>query len=316
MSTRTMYKYLTAGWREAARAREPYIDLDHLLIGLIAAGGPAAQALSQHDITLSSARTAAGAVQADAVAQLGVDVHVLPASTPRPVSELNYDDAGDVPSAKRVQRLLDSLGMRVTERDLLRALLAEPSGTIREMIEHTGADPKAVMADVEDAADWTTPTPRRARTVESQAHERTVAVLLTHFIPADAPLVRSVAADPALAPQWLMLPEMEQQADGALAGTWTKRARTSTLRLALTADAQDRVRWSDQWNDGPWGWYDLRLTPAEGGTMLTLTRAVRPLGLVGAALGPVIRLTNGLGLLVRAQNLSFACADAIEQDLR
>lgn len=39
MSTRTIYKYLTAGWREAARARDPYIDLDHLLIGLIAAGG-------------------------------------------------------------------------------------------------------------------------------------------------------------------------------------------------------------------------------------------------------------------------------------
>lgn len=38
MSTRTIYKYVTAGWREAARARDPYIDLDHLLIGLIAAG--------------------------------------------------------------------------------------------------------------------------------------------------------------------------------------------------------------------------------------------------------------------------------------
>lgn len=39
MSTRTIYKYVIAGWREAARARDPYIDLDHLLIGLIAAGG-------------------------------------------------------------------------------------------------------------------------------------------------------------------------------------------------------------------------------------------------------------------------------------
>lgn len=230
------------------------------------------------------------------------------------MNELNYDDAGDVPTAERVQRLLDSLGKRVTERDLLRALLADPSGTIREVIERAGADPAAVTADVEDAADWVTPTPRRARAVESQARERTAAVQLTHFVPADARLVRSVAADPARTSQWLMLPDVEQQEDGTLSGTWTKRARTSTLRLALTADGEDRVRWSDQWDGGPWGWYDLRLTPAEGGTLLTLSRAVHPLGLLGAALSPLIRLTNGLGLVVRAQNLAFACADADADD--
>ncbi|MFF0973714.1 UNVERIFIED_CONTAM: Clp protease N-terminal domain-containing protein, partial [Kocuria sp. CPCC 205295] len=65
MSARTMPIFLMAGWREAVRAREPYIDLDHLLIGLIAAGGPAAKALAQHGLTLNSARTAASAVHAE-----------------------------------------------------------------------------------------------------------------------------------------------------------------------------------------------------------------------------------------------------------
>lgn len=316
MSTRAIYKYLTAGWREAARARDPYMDLDHLLIGLIAAGGPAAQLLTQHGLDLPSARTAASAVQADSVALLGVDAKAVPASAPRPIRELNQGAAGDVPMSERMREFVNRTGGRASERDLLRALLAEPSGTIREMIEHAGADPEAVMADVDDAADWTTPTPRRARTVESQARERTAAVQLTHFVPADVRLVRSVAADHARASEWLMLPDVEQQEDGTLAGTWTKRSRTSTLRLALTVDCEDRVRWSDQWDGGPWGWYELRLTPAEGGTLLTLIRAVHPLGRLGAALSPLIRLTNGLGLLVRAQNLSFACADAIDEKQR
>lgn len=50
--------------------------------------------------------------------------------------------------------------------------------------------------------------------------------------------------------------------------------------------------------------------------MVTLSRAVRPFGMLGAALTPLIRLTNGLGLLVRAQNLSLACAEAGAKELR
>ncbi|MDN5893034.1 Clp protease N-terminal domain-containing protein [Arthrobacter sp. AOP36-A1-22] len=309
MSARTMPIYLTAAWREAARAREPYIDLDHLLIGLIAAGGQAAQLLTRHGIDLISARSAAGAVHADAVALLGVDVRALPAPAPRPLNELNRGDVGEVPMNERADRLIDRLGVRATERDLLHALLAEPSGTIRDLIERGGADLETMTSEVVGGhADWSPVAPQRAQTVESQAETRMAAVQLTHFIPAERGLVRSVATDSTVAPQWLMVPDTTRQNDGTLVVDVTKRGRTRTLRLTPTADEDGHVRWDDQ----PLGWYELRFVAVDGGTILTLTRAVRPLGLLGAALIPLIRLSNGLGLLVRAQNLALACADAMD----
>lgn len=311
MSARTTFVYLTAGWRESARARDPYIDVDHLLIGLLATGGPAAQLLTRHGLDLASARKAAAAVHADAIAVLGVDVHALPVPAPRAIDELHRDNVGEMPMAERAGHLVDSLGPRATERDLLRALLAEPSGTIRDLIERCGADPAAIMGDVEHPTNWTTPTPRRSRILEAKAaHQTAAAVELEHFIPADLRLVRAVATDISLAPQWLMLPDTTRQEDRTLTVTSTKRGRTSTLRLALLTDEEDQVRWIEWWDDRAGGWYDVRLAPVDGGTMVTLARAIRPIGVLGAALAPWIRLTNGLGLLVRAQNLSLACAEA------
>lgn len=318
MSTRTMYIYLTAAWREAARARDPYIDVDHLLIGLLSAGGPAARLLTRHGLELPSARRAASAVQADSLAMIGVDALALPVPAPRAISDLHQDHVGRLPMSERAKHLVDRLGLRhASDRDLLRALLVEPSGTVHKLIESCGADPAALMREVERPADWTTPTPRRSRTVEARGAQRTVAVELGHFVPADPRLVRSVAADLSLAPQWLMLPDMTRQEDDrTLAMTWTKRGRTSTLRLALLKDEEEQVRWSEWWDDRPGGWFDLRLARVDGGTMLSFARVSRPIGVLGAALAPWMRLTNGLGLLVRAQNLSFACADALDEQRR
>ncbi|WP_193095642.1 Clp protease N-terminal domain-containing protein [Brevibacterium sp. FME17] len=313
MSARTMPIFLMAGWREAVRAREPYIDLDHLLIGLIAAGGPAAQTLAQYGLTLNSARTAASAVHAEALAFLGVDVHALASSPPLTIDELNRDDAR-MPMAERADRLVDSLGSRATERDLLKALLAERSGTIRGLIERSDADLEAISKEVGDHGGWTTPIPRRNRVVEAQAETRTAAVELTHFIPADPQLVRSVAADPTCAPHCLMFPDtMRPDAGRTLTMTVSKRGRTSTLSLVLAEDEEGHVRWDDRWDDQPFGWYDLRFAPVSGGTQLTLARAVRPIGIFDAVLTPLIRLNNGLGLLLRAQNLSLACAEVDDQ---
>lgn len=312
MNARTMPIYLTAAWREAVRARDPYMDFDHLLIGLIAAGGPAAQILTRHGLDLASARAAAHAVHADAIALLDVDVHVLPAARPLSINEVNQD-VQRMPMRERVDQLVNALGVRATERDLLCALLAEPSGMIRDLIECGGAEPETVTEQASASADWVTPTPRRARTIEAAAEVRTVAVQITHFLPADPRLVRSVATDSILALQCLMFPDAMRQENGSLAVTLSKRGRTSTLRLALTVDEEWHVRWDDRWDDQPLGWYDLSFAHVDGGTLLTLTRAVRPIGVLGTALAPLTRLSNGLGLLLRAQNLSFACADVADR---
>lgn len=315
MSARTMPIFLTAGWRETVRAQEPFIDLDHLLVGLIAAGGPAAQLLAQHGLDLNLARSAATAVHAESLAALGVDVHALAPTPALRIDELNKHKA-HVPMAERAHEMVKNLGNRATERDLLRALLTERSGTIRDLIERSDANLEAIYREVSAHSVWTTPIPHRNRIAETQAKTLTAAVELTHFIPAAPHLVRSVAADPARAPHCLMFPATTRlESDGILTTTVSTRGRTRTLSVVLTEDESGYVRWDDRWDEQPFGWHELRFSSVTGGTLLTLTRAVRPNGSLGAALAPFIRLTNGLGLLVRAQNLSIACADVDDQRL-
>lgn len=308
MSALTIPIPVTAAWREAMRARDPYIDLDHLLIGLITAGGAAARVLTRHGLSVSTARTAARAVHADAVGLLGVDANRLPTTPPQSLQELNRDERR-MPMAGRAERLLNSLGARAGERELLRALLTEGSQTILELTERAGADVTALLREVENQAAWVTPVPRRARHLEAQTPGRAAVAELDHFVAADLPLVRAVTTDQARVADWLILPDdIEPAPEGGLRITMFVRGRSSTLHVTLNTD-DDRVRWTEHWDDNPTSWYDLHLAEVDGGTALTLARGVRPIGVLGAAMRPIIRQTNGLGLLLRAQNLSMICAE-------
>jgi ATP-dependent Clp protease ATP-binding subunit ClpA len=66
---------------EARMAREPYIDGSHLLLGIVTAGGPGAQALQGAGVDVGRLRTAIREVgdpnaplDADALAALGIDL--------------------------------------------------------------------------------------------------------------------------------------------------------------------------------------------------------------------------------------------------
>ncbi len=87
----------------------------------------------------------------------------------------------------------------------------------------------------------------------------------------------------------------------------------STLHVALSTDDDDRIRWTEHWDEKATSWYDLHLAEVDGGTALTLARGVRPIGVLGAVMRPIIRQTNGLSLLLQAQNLSMACAEEDDQ---
>ena len=307
MSALTMPIHVLAAWREAARAHDPYVDLDHLLIGLITAGGAASRVLTRHGLSVASARAAARAGHADSVALLGVDAGSLPSPAPASIGELNRR-ARRVPMSGRAERLLNGLGSRGGERELLRALLTEGSGMIPDLIERGGTGAAALLDEVEARAGWVTPVPHRARGLEAQTKGKVVAVELSHFIAADPQVVRTIATGPARAAEWLMLPDgTETDQDGRLRATVSRRGRSSTLLVTLSNNGD--LRWTESWDGIPTSWYSLHLAAAEHGTAVTLARGVHPIGVLGALMTPIIRQTNGLALLLRAQNLSLACVD-------
>lgn len=197
MNLRVWSIWGNAAWREAVRLREAFIDVDHLLLGLVATGGPAACLLGRHGFTLASGRRAALARHAGALASLGVDVTSLPPVTPLPVDDLHEGAAGQAPMTARAKRLCNSLWFRSNERDYLTALLAEPSGTVREVLECAGVDVDAFTRTVTGPArDWRTPTPRRvASSTPARRGHHISSLRLEHWISAPLGHVRDVAAD-------------------------------------------------------------------------------------------------------------------------
>ena len=250
MSALTMPIPLTAAWREAARTRDPYIDLDHLLIGLITVGGAASRVLARHGLSVASARAVACGARDDAVGLLGVDANRLPPATPQSLRDLNQDGRR-MPMAGRAERLLNRLGARAGERELLCALLAEGSGTILELLERAGVDAAALLYEVESRGAWLTPVPRRARHLEVQSAARTVVMELDHFIAAEPSLVRTVATDKACVAEWLILPDdLELAPDGGLRTTMSRRGCSSTLLVTLSMD-ESHIRWTEHWDGNP-----------------------------------------------------------------
>jgi len=317
MSARVGLIWGNAAWREAVRLREPYVDVDHLMLGLVATGGPAARLLAHHGVTLVGGRRAVSTVRARALALLGVDATALPSVAPLAASDLHRGKAGHARMTLQAERLFKRLRRGSTERDYLQALLAEPSGMVREVLGCAGVDLDALQEGLAGAAiNWRTPTPRRVASSTSVGRgHRVDALRLEHWVSGPHHLVHHVATDLASTTRWLTSPdENRQPVTGRSRTRIAPDSQVASLNLLLAVATPSQVRWETWWGGRYGGSHTLDLEPIDSGTLVQLTREITTFGRFAAVAMPPVRLINGLGMPTMLQNLSFACADAIEDE--
>ena len=315
MRAREAMAWNNAAWREAVRVREALVDVDHQLLGLIAAGGPAARLLARHGFTLASGRRAVLAAHTRALASLGIDA-ALSVVTPRPTGELNRNVSGHAEMTPRAWALFTGLKRRAGERDYLAALLAEPSGLVSDVLGCADVDAAALAAELSrPQRDWRTPAPRRVASASAARRGRCVSSLrLEHWIPAPHSLVHRVAADPGSSSSWPTPPQGGlRRVDGRHENRVDTGRSGGSLDLVLTTATPERVRWQMWWGQRYGGSHTLDLQPCEGGTLIALTREITTFGPPAAVMMPFVRYATGLGMPAMAQDLSLACADLIEE---
>ncbi len=140
---------------EAGRLGHQMIDTDHLLLGLIATGGPAAELLRAHEVDLTNARQAMLEVQRHDLQAVEMEMPDTELHAPirydvatRPLTDaaaaVAYDDRGDLGVLRelvsdpmsRAARLLKELGVELSENQFL-AVEASPPRLVRAQWETT-----------------------------------------------------------------------------------------------------------------------------------------------------------------------------------
>lgn len=133
---------------EAERLGHTEVDTDHLLLGLIAVGGPAADLLRRHGVTLHRARQAVTEVQRRDLDAVGIEV---PDTSVEPPVRYTSDVKPLTPAAADIAYADVSDGPAVLGR-----LLVNSEGPAAQLVAHLGIEL--------DASDLAAPgTPQRAR---------------------------------------------------------------------------------------------------------------------------------------------------------
>ena len=163
---------------EAARAGHGEVDVDHVLLALLVAGGPSTELLSRAGLDLSTARRALARLQRQDLDSQGPAVPVIAVPVPRPSSE-HTSEAGTaaMPWSDRARRAVAVLPGDAPDTAVLDAVLSHEDGPARRLLEQADIDAGAVLSAARvmtaDRPAATVPDDARAWTA---GHTRTVAV--------------------------------------------------------------------------------------------------------------------------------------------
>ena len=131
-----MHYIRSAGAVEAVAPGHPEADVDHLLLGLLATGGPSAQVLTGAGVGLAAVRRAVTEVQERDLGELGVTT--VPQ---RPTIRAASRHVGlAVPVNGRAKDLLEGTPYRGDDRGLLLALLGDDGRRVLRLLERLGVD--------------------------------------------------------------------------------------------------------------------------------------------------------------------------------
>lgn len=301
---------LAAAHQEALRLRAAEVDVDHLYLGLLASGGSAARLLGRHGISLASARRAVQDAQSADLASLGVA-----ASAPAPLA-LDQVPEGDFRATARAKALMEAFDKASDSYGVLIALLREPSGTVRRLVNADGVVPQDLAPALKEGSD----DPLAAEAVPVDPHLLPAparAHRVRHFVSAPVHHVADALADPALLSRWAYDPERTEALAGGETFRTARGKKTMTLRFHHTRRHEDDaevVTWVQEMLDGPHAGepllYDrFEVHPAPGGSEMVRTAGRRTFGLLGRLMAPTTDRFVGWGLLHGGAHLAAAIAE-------
>lgn len=318
-----------AAWFETMREHRAELDIEHLLLGLLGAGGGPAQTLAAHGVTLARARRAVTAVRAERLGDIGIDPTTVPVRDVRDMAGLTAREVGDLPMSRAAREVLSqgpgwnpfSSGERRRRRRLrgadfetgiLRDLLAEPSGRIAAIIEHCGASVAALRADAtggpvsgagRGGVRRASPgVPRSARVLPGwwPGGEPAAAIAQSHFVSADPARVRAVLEDPEQIRRIVGgggVFRVDRQPDPLGAIAWTVAFSGEEVDGKVPGPA-DQVT----------GYERFELMPVPGGTVVLYETARRTYGRTARLWALVARYSLRFAPRHRLLLLSDACA--------
>jgi hypothetical protein len=194
-------RYITsAALEEAARAGDPELDLEHLLLGLLVTGGPSAALLTTAGVDLPRLRQAVAEVQQQELTHLGLQVPV-PAVPDGP--EPSFRAAQAVPFNDRAMAVMKQISYEGDDRELLLALLEDEGRRVERVLDHLDVDVEALRATATpDRAAPRTDHPGARVAVAVEAQDPSVLATLVHDVPVDAGRVWNLMSDVTRRPEW------------------------------------------------------------------------------------------------------------------
>lgn len=142
---------LSGAWREALRVSAPRVDPEHLFLGVLSSGGPAARIASRHGLSLEAARRGAAVRAGRQLRAVGTDV-AREGRVPRaPLAALDKGGASTLPLSSASEGMLPGRGRPLAETAWALELLQEPAGVVSALVAAAGVDVDALRRSLRSA---------------------------------------------------------------------------------------------------------------------------------------------------------------------
>lgn len=291
-----------AAMEEASRFGLRDADIEHLFLALTIDAGIGGQVLRSLSITLDAARSAIEKQQVDQLGSLGVQADSAG-------GRIVYPETGGYDWTERVLAVMREAVSGDRDGDsaaVLRALLAEPSGLMTDLLERMDVEPERIIDALDDAAAMIAEHRRTA------GEQSTIHGTHTAFVPADPLDVWTLLADGERLAEWEPTIGEVVRRDAAT-GHWEARTRTvgsggKPLKIrdgirrqyaeSVRSERPSHVTWHFTYPDEPRSnarVVSVDIEPAAGGAQLRLSfgwelhAGRRRRRVMGALLRPVFR---------------------------
>lgn len=280
---------------EASRRGQRDVDIDHLFLALVISSDAAGRALRALGISLDGAREAVAELHTDQLRSLGITTGIPDDG----VITFHETDGYDLtPRSLAVMKQASAGKKSGDSADLLRELIAEPSGLVVDLIARLGSTPGDVHAQLDALGRDGTEGGRAGKRPARPRARGVVAQQAETFVPAPIADVWALLADPARMPEWessVARVEPPTSPEGAapdalvegsawIAHVLTERPDGKPMKIKAvyrrrrvelrTVEEPFRIAWLTTFPDAPRAapfTLEIELSAAPGGTQLVLT---------------------------------------------